>query len=197
MPKHERAALPTMPAANGEMVRLGTEYLNDAEQAEITRIRSLVDWGQTLTETDKETYFYFLLRNQQRVKAILDKAKADEMAFRLLAVSVGFNTDKPGTQRVELEGGYAAKGVIKYNYGWVKGPDDRIDKKAIDAALTRIEERTPQGAYIAEHLVKWTPDLSLTEYKKLAPEDKAIIDAVIVTTDAAPTLEIEAPKGSK
>ncbi len=119
------------------------------------------------------------------------------MAFRVLAVKLGFNTAVPGTQRVELEGGYQAKAVVKVNYTWVKGEGDKIDKRAIDLALTRIEQRSPAGAYIAEHLVKWTPDLSLTEYKKLAAEDKAIIDEVIVTTDAAPTLEIEAPKGSR
>ncbi len=55
MPKHESAALPEMPAA---------EYLNSQEEAEISRIRGLQAWGQTLTDTDKETYFYFLLRNQ-------------------------------------------------------------------------------------------------------------------------------------
>jgi hypothetical protein len=187
MPKHESAALPMMPAA---------EYVNDKEQAEIARIRGLLEWGQKLNDTDKESYFYFLLRNQQRVKAVLDRVKADEMAFRVLAINVGFDTSRTGTQRVELEGGYQAKGVIKYHYGFVKTPEGKLDKRAIDAALTAIEERSPAGAYIAEHLVKWTPDLSLTEYKKLPAEDKAIIDEVIITTDAAPVLEIEAPKGS-
>lgn len=139
-----------------------------------------------------------LLTAWDAAKAKLETAKADEMDLRKVFVAFASDSTKTsGTENIELSNGYVAKTVKKENYGFVKNEDGKIDKKAIDTALDAIEAKIDGGNIIAERLVKWTPDLSLTEYKQLPAEAKALIDAVIVVTAGAPTLEIKAPKGSK
>lgn len=148
-----------------------------------------------------ETEFYAerdrLLHAWEASKLVLEKAKEDEMKLRVESVRFAFDPNKKsGTERIELGGGWQAKAVKKINFGWIK-KDDKVDKHAIDDALDAIAKLSPAGEYIAEHLVKWTPDLSKTEYDKLGEAEKTIIDKVIVTTEGAPTLEIIPPKGTK
>lgn len=151
--------------------------------------------GETLTAEETDAGTKYLLAKWEESKLALEAAKADEMIWRKRVVDFAFDpTKKAGTERIDLENGYQAKAVKKINYGWIKTDDGKLNKAAIETALCKIEESGPAGALIADRLVKWTPELSLTEYKVLPAEFKAIIDPVIVTTDGAPTLEIIAPK---
>lgn len=171
----------------------------DARAQEIARIQALLAWKQPLTETDKVTYRDYLLEIWEVRKAELENAKNAEMEIRKAIVAIAFDPSKQsGTERVPLHNGYELKSVKKLNYGFVKGPDGKgIDKNRIDAALATIEADGAVGELIAQRLVKWEPTLSLTEYKLLSAAHKAAIDAVIVTSDGAPTLEIVPPKGTK
>lgn len=139
-----------------------------------------------------------LLLAWEESKKALDVAKEKEMEQRKAVVAFAFDPNKEsGTERIELGNGYQAKAVKKLNYGFVKTEDGKLNKTAIDKALAKIEKTGPAGELIAERLVKWTPDLSLTEYKQLPEKLKSIIDEVIVTSEGAPTLEIIAPKAPK
>lgn len=140
-----------------------------------------------------------LLLDWEEQKKALEVAKEREMSARKLVVDFAFDPNKvSGTERIDLGNGYQAKAVKKINYGFVKNADGKLDKRAIDRALEKIEKvGGAVGELIAERLVKWTPDLSLTEYNQLDDKFKKIIDEVIVTTDGAPTLEIIAPKAPK
>lgn len=157
--------------------------------------------GEVQTFTDEEFVKERdrLLLVWENSKKALDVAKAAEMEARKAVVAFAFDPEKEsGTERIELHNGYQAKAVKKLNYGWIKGKDDKTDRKAIDAALDRLAKAAgPAGEYIADNLVKWNPELSLTEYKKLDDGLKKIIDKVIVTSDGAPQLEIVPPKGQK
>lgn len=157
-----------------------------------------VNGADKLFEADKVFYRDHLLANWEESKKRLEVAKDDEMNWRKKAVAFAFDPNKTsGTERIELGNGYEAKAVKKMNYGFVKTSDGaKVDKDKIEDALEKIEETGPVGELIASRLIKWTPDLSLTEYKQLTPEFKAIIDPVLVLTPGAPTLEIIAPKGS-
>lgn len=152
-------------------------------------------WSESdyLAERDR------LLMAHQAAETALAVAKASEMTARKAAVDFCFDQyNNSGTERIELGNGYQAKAVKKVNYGWVKALDGvKVDRKKIEAALNQIEALGNEGPFIAERLIKWSPELSLTEYNKLAPQYKAIIDPVIVTTDGAPTLDIIAPKEKK
>ena len=140
-----------------------------------------------------------LLLSWEESKKALEVAKEKEMEQRKAVVAFAFDPNKEsGTERIELGNGYQAKAVKKINYGFVKDAEGKLNKRAIDKALERIEKiGGPVGELIAERLVKWTPDLSLTEYKQLDEKYKKIIDEVIVTSEGAPTLEIIAPKAPK
>lgn len=140
-----------------------------------------------------------LLVEWEAQKAALEVAKEKEMTARKAVVDFAFDQNKTsGTERIELGNGYQAKAVKKINYGFVKDAEGKLNKRAIDKALEKIEKiGGAVGELIAERLVKWTPDLSLTEYKQLDEKYKKVIDEVIVTTEGAPTLEIIAPKAPK
>lgn len=174
------------------------EYGTPAHSAEVSRLAQKIAWKQELTPTEHVFYRDFLLLAWEQSKQAIEAAKSIEMERRKAFVAFAGDPDKKsGTERVELENGYQAKIVKKLNYGFIKNKEDKTDKDAIENALQKIEAEGPVGELIAERLIKWTPDLSLTEYKQLSESHKAIIDAVIVVTDAAPTLEIVAPKGTK
>ncbi len=139
-----------------------------------------------------------LLLVWQNAKAALDAAKETELQARKAAVLMMHDPSKSGkTENVLLGNGYKAKLKVPIRYGFVKNEDDRVDKKRIDLALQQIEKDGSAGELVAERLIKWTPDLSLTEYKLLPDKWKAIIDEVIVTSEGTPTLEIVEPKAKK
>ncbi len=47
---------------------------------------------------------------------------------------------------------------------------------------------------MAPMLVKWTPTLSVSNFKKLSEAEQAHFDKALEIKDGAPTLEIKAPK---
>ncbi|OHD25424.1 MAG: hypothetical protein A2Y38_12750, partial [Spirochaetes bacterium GWB1_59_5] len=135
-----------------------------------------------------------LLMAWETAKTALEAAKETEMKLRKEFVAFAFDPNKDkGTERIELGNGWQAKAVKKINFGWIKD-GEKVNKHAIDDALDMIEKTVANGSLIAERLVKWTPELSQTEYKLLDEKAKSIIDAVIVTSEGTPTLEIIAPK---
>lgn len=155
------------------------------------QVRELTD-EQFIAERDK------LLVDWQEKQRLLQVAKEAEIEARKACVDFAFDPNKQsGTERIGLGCGYEAKAVKKLNYGFIKTEDGKTDKARIEKALQRIEKDGPAGELIAERLIKWTPDLSLTEYKQLPDKYRKIIDEVVVTTEGTPTLEIIPPKGQR
>lgn len=170
----------------------GTNPYAPAAQAEAPKNSE----GFVLGSSEWERRRDELLAEWEATKQALEVAKNNEMVLRTRVVAFSFNPNqRSGTERIPLANGYELKAVKKVNYNFIKDEKGKTNKAAIDAALSQIEKTIPHGELIAERLIKWTPDLSLTEYKELPAAAKAIIDAVIVTTDGAPTLEIVPPKG--
>ena len=66
---------------------------------------------------------------------------------------------------------------------------------AVDRALDAIEKSQEGGNVIAERLVKWSPELSVREYKLLTEKQKALIDAVLTIKPGAASIEIVPIKG--
>lgn len=147
------------------------------------------------TDAEYELKRDAMLLQWDNAKVALEQAKELEMQLRKAVVDFAFDPNKQsGTERIELGNGYEAKAVKKLNFGFIKNEEGKLDKAAIDKALSKIEKDGPVGVLIADRLVKWTPALSMTEYNQLDPKYKKIIDEVIETTEGAPTLEIIAPK---
>lgn len=124
----------------------------------------------------------------QKAHAALTAAKATELALRNAVFELKFPTFNEGTNRVALGNGYFLKAVAKTNY--------TINMKdgAAEAALTQLEKTGNEGKFLADRIFKWSADLVLSEYRKLAPAYKTIIDTVLTTSPGTPALEIEPPK---
>lgn len=107
---------------------------------------------------------------------------------------------KSGVNNHELGNGYVLKLGHKLNYNLVGKPETTDRNADIETALERIEALGNEGAFLADRLVKWKPELSVSEYKELDVSNpthkaiKAIIDEVLEIKPGAPSLEIKEPK---
>jgi len=131
-----------------------------------------------------------ILQEWLDTKKLLDVAKDAEMKAREAVVAAfPFDASKEeGTQNIDLANGWKLKVVKKLNYK-LDNTEDATDK-----ALDKLEKMGPEGMFIAERLVKWKPELSVSEYRKLSASFKAVIDTVLTTSPGAPTLELVEPK---
>ena len=132
-----------------------------------------------------------ILAWEAAVKA-LAAAKDAEAALRkeVLAEAFAFDPEalREGTENFELGNGYKLKAVFKISRNL------NNENEAVDKVLSKIEKTGPEGAFIAERLVKWKPELSVTEYKKLPEKFKKLFDEVVTSKEAIPSLELVAPK---
>lgn len=138
-----------------------------------------------------------LLQQWIEKKKTLESAKAEEMELRKQIVSFVADPDKiEGTENIELGNGYKLKAVKKvtYNFNVPEGVDKR---DFVDDVLDKLEKVGPEGKFLADRLVKWNPELSVSEYKELPENFKKIVDEVIVTKEGSPTLELVEPKAKK
>lgn len=133
-----------------------------------------------------------VINEWREAQAVLAKAKETELRLRneILAGAFGFNPTvlREGTENYPLLEGFKLKAVFKANYK-LNNTDDAVDK-----ALTKIEKAGPEGAFIAGRLVKWKPELSVSEYRNLEPKYQKIIDDVLTISEGTPSLELVAPK---
>ena len=132
-----------------------------------------------------------ILAWEQAVKT-LAAAKDAEAALRkeVLAEAFAFDPEalREGTENFELGNGYKLKAVFKISRNL------NNENEAVDKVLSKIEKTGPEGAFIAERLVKWKPELSVSEYKKLPEKLKKLFDEVVTSKEAIPSLELVAPK---
>lgn len=131
-----------------------------------------------------------IMKWQDSVKA-LAAAKEAEAELRKTVLTECFDFDKDdreGTENVELGKGFKLKAVFKLNR--------RLNNKdeAVDKVLSKIEKSGAEGEFIADRLVKWKPELALSEYKKLPEKFKKLIDGVLTATPGTPSLELVEPK---
>jgi hypothetical protein len=127
-----------------------------------------------------------LILEWDKAKKELARLKVLEMELRNEIIKNDF-TPIEGTQNVDLGGGYKLKAVFKTTYSF-------RSKEELDVVLSMIEKIGPEGEYIAERLIKFKPELSVSEYKKLDEQYKSLIDQVIITKPATPSLELVIPK---
>lgn len=133
-----------------------------------------------------------------RDELILEQAKAAEQAkfwkerdaeLRGMIYGQQFQNMEDGKQHtIELGNGYKLKGKRPVNY--------KLDKEKTKEALAELAKLGNEGPFVAERVVKWEPDLSLSEYKKLTAPQKAIIDKVLTTTPGLPVIELVKPDGA-
>lgn len=138
-----------------------------------------------------------LLLEWQKCKDAIEAAKEVEMNMRKYIVQRAFPEKKEGMNTLELGNGYQLKSQIKYNYNLAAND-------VVEACLDKIEHLGNQGKFIAERLVSWKPNFLLTEYRALQEEAAgnnptakqilSVVSEMLTITEAAPSLEIKAPK---
>lgn len=130
-----------------------------------------------------------LVHQWQAKKAELVRVKAEELALRVKLVAEGFDPNvRSGTQNLELTDGSILKAKKRLNYSFTSTPD-------IQRVLVEMEDVGPEGLFVAQRIVRWTPALVIGEYHKLAildngPQYRLMLDSVLVITDATPELEL-------
>lgn len=126
-----------------------------------------------------------LLTVWENTKTQLTKLKSYEMELRKAIVYDGgfFDADKTsGTEHAALGDGYKLTSVKKETYTL------KNENGETDAALTLFTDDE------AALLVKWTPTLSVSNYKKLSEEKQAFFNGALEIKDGAPTLDIKQTK---
>jgi hypothetical protein len=117
----------------------------------------------------------------------LKKAKADEGAKRAELVKACFPDGLvEGTNRAELAGGYVVKAVVT--------PRPKIpDIPLLKAAIAKLEAVGEAGKLLAQRLVKWKPELSVGEWKKLEPKHRAMFAKAVSIEPSGPAVELIEP----
>ena len=114
----------------------------------------------------------------------LAEYKELEMSLRKTIVDNYFDSENlEGTENLDLGEGYKLKCVKKLNRSFVTKEESEIEK---------VLDKLPDE--ISSRIIKYKPELSVSEYKKLDDKNRKIFDKLIVTKEASPSLEIVAPK---
>lgn len=169
---------------------------------------SVMDLGSNETFEQKRDR---LLLAWKAAKEALDTHKDAEMNLRKAVCAHLFPQPVEGTQRFDLGNGYSVKLTYKNNYNIERDADK------VDVALEIMAKMGNEGGAIAERIVKWKADLSITEYRQLVDRSEKFkndptsfgayatearilreLNNILTITPGSPTLEIEEPKqGSK
>jgi hypothetical protein len=116
------------------------------------------------------------------LKALTDA----EMLARKEAFALIFPKVAKGTHYVDLPGGWRIKGVRKVEY--------KLDPEQVDAMLDALKGTGNEGTFLADRLVKWKAELSVTEYEALTSDTyKKIVDRILTTKDASPEFSLVSP----
>jgi hypothetical protein len=143
-----------------------------------------------------------LIKNWMQAQATLKTAKETEMELRNQVSEMLFPEKVKGTQRYELGGGYFVKLVHKLNYKLgnteLKDKDGNKVKvqQQVEMVMEAIEKCGNEGPFLVDRLIKTEYKLAEGEYTKLDDGSpiKKLINSILVTSDAAPSLEVEEPK---
>lgn len=137
-----------------------------------------------MTNQERDT----LIQNWLDAKAAAASAVEIERQLRQ-AVMLSFYPDEQpekGTFNQELGNGYKLKFGFKQNL--------TLNAALVNDVLSEIERTGEDGKFVAERLVKFKPELSLTEYNQLSADHRRLIDRIVTTKAASPTIEFVEPK---
>lgn len=141
----------------------------------------------TMTKEEK-------LQKWEEISAQAKELKALEMKLRNEVLYDFFEydgDDRKGTTNFPLGGGCKLKAKFNLYYKLENKEGETLDM------LDELASASEEGHFVAERLVKWKPELSISEYNKLSPEQKKIVDRILTVTPGTPSIEIVYPKEKK
>lgn len=140
----------------------------------------------TLSNRDK------VLADWNASKVALANLTLQERELRKMVVDIfsdaqAFPEMASGTESIDIGFGHDLKITHKLDYKL----DNANDCEELHKVLREIETSMEGGHIIAERIVKWKPELSVSEYKLLSPENKARLDRVLTIKPASKSVEIK------
>ncbi len=156
------------------------------------------NWAQPTDRRDAMSQDELLVMHES-LKNRLTALKDEELELRKYIVNRAFPEKVEGVNNLPLGNGYTLKAKIAYNY-------NLADNDTVERTLDKIAKVGNQGQFIVDRLISWTPHFLLTEYRALteaaphsqdAQEILSLIGEMLTVTEAAPTLDIKAPKVKK
>ncbi len=112
----------------------------------------------------------------------LKKAKAAEMLLRLRVFGAFFPAPVEGTNTVTLPAVNGVPFALKAKYP--------INRKVDPALLEVMKEAFAQHNISVDKLIKYTPELVLSEYRTLTAEETSLFDRVLDIKPGTPALEV-------
>lgn len=128
-----------------------------------------------------------ILNAWNNAKRALGEATSVERALRAQVIEA-FSTETSemasGVENIDLGDGFDLK--INHKLDYKLG-----DRDSVNDALDAIAKSMNGGDIIASRLVKWKPEVSITEYKLLGPIQVGIINKVLTIKPATKSIEIK------
>lgn len=126
-----------------------------------------------------------------KLKLKLGEYKIAEAAARMRIARGYFAKPHEGTNNFELsEIGDTAGGVLKLTHS--------IERKVDEAVLTQKEfQEEWKKQKIPNTLIKWKPELSISQYRVLTEEQRKLVDTCLIVRDGSPQVDIKIPKRPK
>lgn len=133
-----------------------------------------------------QTVSFAAMTTEQKIQA-WSEADTNQKAWREIELKLRaelvkelFPFDTAGSSHHELGNGW--------KLSVTKGIDYKLDADKITEVLNSFDDST------AALLVKWEPKLSVSNFKKLSPEDQAKFTDVLTTRPSSPQLKLVEPK---
>lgn len=140
---------------------------------------------------DRDANYWALLAQWQEEQDKLNAAKNREMHLRTMLVEVTFgaNREEGSTTHIFVAPGSnvnpknAAKLTVKQPYGRT------LDPAAVTPALAALTASVGQA--VADQVIRFKPDLSVSAYKALTAEQQLLIAPALTTKPGSPQLEFK------
>lgn len=119
------------------------------------------------------------------MKRQLAALKSEEAILRARIFGHYFPDPTEGTNTADLNGGWVIKGK-------------HVITRSVDvAALTNLTPLLREKGYNIDKLIRYKPELSATEYKKLTPDQQRVFDQVLTIKNGSCGLEIVLPAANR
>lgn len=147
-----------------------------------------------------------LLTNWLKAKSDFMSAQQLERDLRSKVQAMLFPNPRQGAQRYPLGRGYGVKLVHDLQYDLGDKDEAKSGGRSIEKQVQALEDAIcalgNEGPALAERLIRWKPELSPSEYRKLdcsleiQAKIKELIDALLTTKPKSPQIDLEEPKAS-
>lgn len=131
-----------------------------------------------MTEPIKLCQEWYAIQAEVRALQARERELRDQIAREIFALPASV---REGTHATEI-GGVKLKLTMRQNYS--------LNKTELESALTAIERHGADGQLLAERLVKFKPELSVSEYKKAPDWARDLLSPALTIKPGMPTLEI-------